>query len=148
MPSDPGTVRPEETIRVMVTRDAANRVSEQFGLNSPLEGQLSVLNADTMGLAVWIGRAYSGSDFSTARQTVPLVRTEIVEVQRKKFSPKRTVLATLGGLAITAILVNRFGLIELPWLETSDPPPPPPDDGFRSGAANRTVSARVVRWHF
>jgi hypothetical protein len=149
MPSDPESVRPAETIRVRVTQEAASRVSEQFGLDSPLEGQLSLLSADTMGLAVWIGRAYSGSDFATARQTVPLVRAEIVEIQRKKFSLKRTTLATLGGIAVTAILVNRFGLIELPWFEETDPPPPPPDEGFTGSATNRVVSgARVVRWHF
>src|SRR5262245_6259519 len=130
--AQPAALKPNETIRVVVNRDAAFRVSEQFGLTSPIEGQLAELSDDTVGLAVWIGRAYSGTDFANARQTVPLARVEITELQSKRFSLKRTVMATLGGMAVAAILVNRLGLIELPWFEGEEPPPPPPpDDGLR-----------------
>jgi hypothetical protein len=129
--AQPAVLRPNETIRVVVNRDAAFRVSEQFGLTSPLEGRLALLSEDTVGLTVWIGRAYSGTDFANARQTVPLARVDIAELQRKRFSLKRTVMATLGGVAVATILVNRLGLVELPWFEGEDPPPPPPEDPFR-----------------
>jgi hypothetical protein len=123
--------KPNEELRLIVTEGAALRLKQQFGLTTPLEGRLSPLSADTFGLAVWVGRGFSGSDFATIRQTVPLVRSEIVEVHRKRLSVKRSAYFAAGIIAITSILVDRLGIIDIPGLGDSETPIPPEPDPFR-----------------
>jgi hypothetical protein len=128
--------KPNEELRLIVTDGASLRLKQQFGLATPLDGRLTPLNADTFGVLVWVGRDFSGSDFATVRQTVPVLRSDIVEVYRKQFSAKRTVYFTAGMIAVTAILVDRLGLVDLPWRDDTETPIPPEPDPFR----------RRVRW--
>jgi hypothetical protein len=130
-PATTELINPNEEIRVIVTDDAALRLNERFGVVLPLEGQLSPLGSDSFGLAVWVGRGFGGSDFATVRQTVPLVRADIVQVQRRQLSVKRTTYFTLGVVAALTILVDRLGVIDLPWEDRTDPPTPPEPDPFR-----------------
>jgi hypothetical protein len=130
-PSTTELVKPNEEIRVIVTDDALLRLNTQFGVAAPLEGRLAPLRADTFGLEIWVGRGFSGSDFALARQTVPLIRTDILEVQRRQLSVKRTTYFTLGVLAVMTILVDRLGLVDLPWRDDTEIPTPPEPDPFR-----------------
>jgi hypothetical protein len=123
--------KPNEELRLIVTDGASLRLKQQFGLNTPLDGRLTPLNADTIGVLVWVGRDFSGSDFATIRQTVPVLRTDIVEVYRKRFSAQRTAYFTAGIIAVTAILVDRLGLVDLPWRDDTETPTPPEPDPFR-----------------
>ena len=123
--------RPNEELRLIVTDGASLRLKQQFGLDTPLDGRLTPLSADTFGVLVWVGRDFSGSDFATIRQTVPVLRSDIVEVYRKQFSAKRTAYFTAGIIAVTSILVDRLGLVDLPWRDDTDTPTPPEPDPFR-----------------
>ena len=130
-PSVAEIVKPNEEIRVIVTEATGLRINQQFGLPTPLEGWLSPISADTYGVAVWVGQAYVGSEFGKVRQTIPLARNEILQIQRKELSVKRTTYCTLGVVAIVAVVVDRLGLVDLPWRDDTDTPLPPEPDPFR-----------------
>ena len=124
-------VRPNEEIRVIVTDEAALRINQQFGVSPPFEGRLSPLGSDSFGLAVWVGRGFSGSDFATVRQTVPVLRSDILEVHRRRLSIKRTAYFTAGVVAALTVLIDRLGVIDLPWPGDSESPVPPEPEPFR-----------------
>ena len=130
--TDPGAIKPNQPIRVVVTNDEGLRLAREFGYGAPvLEGSLAALSPDSLQLAVWVGKEYRATDFSTARQTIPVVRSDIVNVQLKKFSPKRTILFAAGVAAVSTILLNRVGVIDLPWDEGTVETLPPEPDPFR-----------------
>jgi hypothetical protein len=130
--ADPTAIRPNQPIRVMVTNDEGLRLAREFGFGAPvLEGEFAAVSRDSLELAVWVGRDYGATDFATARQTIPLDRQDILAVQLKRFSPKRTVLASLGVAAIGTLLLNRVGVIDLPWDAGTEPTPPPDPDALR-----------------
>lgn len=124
-------VKPNEEIRLIVTDAAAMRLTQQFGVIPPFEGRLSPLSADSFGLAVWVGRGFSGSDFATVRQTVPVLRSDILGVERRQLSIKRTAYFTAGVVVALTILVDRLGVIDLPFGGDSEPPTPPEPEPFR-----------------
>jgi hypothetical protein len=130
-------VKPNEELRLIVTEPATLRLDQQFGLKPPFEGRLTPLSADSFGLAVWVGRGFSGSDFATVRQTVPLLRADILDVQRRQFSLKKTIYFAGGIIAVTTILVDRLGVIDIPGLGDSEQPNPPEPDPFRRGFRRR-----------
>jgi hypothetical protein len=129
-PVDLAAVRPEEQIRVVVNETATARLVNEFQLLQPFEGQLAPLSPDTLGFKVWIGRDYVGTPFGNARQTIPIVRTDIVEVQRKRFSVKRTTLFTIAMVGMITVAVDKLGLVELPWNEPGEQPLPPEGEPF------------------
>jgi len=131
--TDPGALKPNQPIRVLVTNDEGVRLAKEFGFGAPvLEGELASLSNDSLGLAVWVGKEYNATDFANARQTIPLVRQDIIAVQLKQFSPKRTVLFAAGVVAFTSLLLNRVGVIDLPFGEEGTGTPPPDPDSFRA----------------
>jgi hypothetical protein len=130
-PHSTDQVKPNDEIRLIVTDAAALRLTQQFGVSPPFEGRLSPLGSDSFGLAVWVGRGFSGSDFATVRQTVPVFRSDILEVQRRQLSIKRSAYFTVGVIAAVTILVDRLGVIDLPWPGESEAPTPPEPDPFR-----------------
>jgi hypothetical protein len=62
---------------------------------------------------------------------LPEMGVTVDPVQLKKFSPKRTVLFAAGVAAVSTILLNRVGVIDLPWDEGAIETPPPEPDPFR-----------------
>jgi hypothetical protein len=127
-PVETHVVRPEEQVRIVVSRDAAARLAQNFGAVAPqLEGQLRPMGGDSLAFAMWVGSAYTGTEFGSAYQTLPLARSDIQQVYRRQFSAKRTTLFALGVTAAVAILVNRLtaGERNLPDGPIEPPPPPP-----------------------
>jgi hypothetical protein len=124
-PVTPAETKPNEEIRVVLTDAAVSRLNSQFAVRSPVEGAFTRLGTDTIGVAVWVGRAFAGTDFATARQTIPLVPADIVQMQRKVFSVRRTVLFSLGVAALGLIVIDKVGIIDLPWEEPQEIPTPP-----------------------
>lgn len=110
-----GTVSPREEVRVVLTDDAAVRLALNYGaISKRLEGQLSPTGADSLMLAVWIGRNYAGTSFENARQRLSLGRGEVVEVRRRTFSPTRTAIVTAGVLGVLGIIIDRIAFLENP----------------------------------
>ena len=130
---EPARISPEEEVRVRVTADAAVRIGPHVGsITERLEGRLTPNGADSLDLAIWIGRDYAGSPFANARQRVSLGRQEIVEVRRRSLSASRTGLAAAGVLLVTAILIDRIVFEPNPNpYPTNRPQPPPEPDGLR-----------------
>jgi hypothetical protein len=130
--TDPGEVKLNQPIRVVVKNEEGLRLAREFGYGAPvLEGALAALSPDSLQLAVWVGKEFRATDFALARQTIPVVRADIVNVQLKRFSPKRTILFAAGVAAVSTILLNRVGVIDLPWDEGSTETPPPERDPLR-----------------
>jgi hypothetical protein len=135
--TDPSAVKPNQPIRVVVTNDEGLRLAREFGYGAPvLEGAFASLSRDSLQVAVWVGKEFRATDFANARQTIPVVRQDILNVQLKRFSPKRTVLFAAGVAAVATIVLNRVGVIDLPWDEGSTSTPPPEPD-FRAYRARR-----------
>ena len=132
-PATPAEAKPNEEIRVVLTDAAVSRLNSQFAIRSPLEGAFTRLGSDTIGVAVWVGRAFAGTDFATARQTVPLLPADIVQMQRKVFSLRRTVLFSLGVAALGVLVIDKVGIIDLPWEEREETPLPPDGSLRRPG---------------
>jgi hypothetical protein len=129
---DPGSVQPNEEVRVRITEPAATRLVKEFGAYTGLlEGQLALEGADSVSVVVAIGRAYQGMALENARQTLFLGRNEVVEVRRRQLSKGRTALATAGILAGFATLVAAVRQIGDDNV-TDEPPPPPPPGSVRA----------------
>ena len=120
-------------MRVRVTTDAAVRIGPTVGsITERLEGRLTPMDADSLTLAMWIGKDYQGSPFANVRQRVSLGRQEIVEVRRRSLSATRTGLAAAGVLLVTAVLIDRVVFQPNPNPNPIDRPEPPPEpDPFR-----------------
>ena len=126
----PAVVRAEEEVRVRISDDAAVRLAGHYGsITRQLEGQLSPLSSDSLLLAVWIGRQYTGTAFENARQRLSLGRQEVLEVRRREFSVTRTAIVTTGVLAVLGLVIHRIGFLENPNPPNGDGLGEPPDPG-------------------
>lgn len=130
VPANLADVRPAEDVRLVVAEDVAGRLTREFGpvVTPRLEGELSPMNGDSVAFALWVGQAYSGTAFSTVRQTIPLGRTDIIEVYRRRLSVPRTTMLALGITAGVAILVSRLSPGERDGQYTEEPGPAPEPD--------------------
>ena len=129
---DPASAPTDEDLRVQLTPAAAERVSNEFGTVGPrLVGRIAPSGADSIAIDAWLGQIYTDASFASARLVIPLHRSEVVEVQRRELSVKRTVFATIAGAGMIAILLSRTTLFEAEGGDDGEPgPPPPPEDGF------------------
>ena len=112
---DPGAVTPRDEVRVVLTDSAAVRLALHYGaITKRLEGQLTPAGPDSLLLAVWVGQAYAGTAFESARQRVSLGRGEVMEVRRRTFAPTQTVLVSAAVLGVIAMIINQVGFLEDP----------------------------------
>jgi hypothetical protein len=131
VPVEIGAVRPNDEMRIRLTDDAAVRLAREFGrISSQIEGNVGPRGVDSMEVAVWVGRDYAGTQFSTVRQTVSLARAEVTDLSRRQFSIGRTVLASSVGIALFVALVDQVFLQEDPNPTRNDDIPPPPAGGI------------------
>jgi hypothetical protein len=129
-PVETSAVPAQEDVRVRVTTDAAVRIGPHLGtITERLEGRLVPAGADSLTLAVWVGRDYVGSPFENARQRVSLGIGEVVEVRRRQLSVGRTSIAAAGVLLVTGILINRVVFEANPNPSQTGRPGPPPEPG-------------------
>jgi hypothetical protein len=126
---DPGSVNPQEEVRVRVTNDAAVRIGPYLGtVTENLEGRLTPLSPDSLALSIWIGKDYRGTPFEDSRQRVSLGARELVEVRRRELSLQRTGIAAAGVVAVTALLISKVVFEPNPNPGGSGRPGPPPTD--------------------
>lgn len=136
VPIETFRARQGEDVRVVLYPEAAQRVAEEYGsLGVQLIGHLTLVGPDSAMVAAWVGQGYSGTQFGTARQAIPLRRRDIAQVQRRQLSVQKTVLATAAAVGLVAILASRLpGDNEGPGDEPEPPPPPPPLDAVVAGS--------------
>jgi hypothetical protein len=140
---DPLAVGPEEDLRVQLTPEAADRVEREFGtVGTSLVGRLAPSGPDSLALDAWLGQIYSDASLSNARLVIPLQRTEVVEVQRRELSTRRTLLASLAGAGMVALILSRTSLFQAELGDDVDPgsPPTPTEDSAILRALRFTLS--------
>jgi hypothetical protein len=125
-----GSIDSKEAVRVRITEQAAARLASELGSYSQeLDGEFSPQGRDSVSLGVPIDRTYRGTTVGTSTQLLYLGRSELVEVRRRTFSRKRTILVTAGtvlGFAALATGVSWISDANSPSDETPPPPPPSP----------------------
>jgi hypothetical protein len=128
---DPLSVRPDEDLTVRLTPEASDRVAREFGTVGPrLIGHVFPVGSDSLAVDAWLGQIYSDA-LAKARLVIPVHRGEVIEVQRRELSVKRTVLASAAGAGMLAMLLSRTGLFEPEGPDGTDPgPPPPPEESL------------------
>ena len=111
--TDPGEVKLNQPIRVVVKNEEGLRLAREFGYGAPvLEGALAALSPDSLQLAVWVGKEFRATDFALARQTIPVVRADIVNVQLGVLSADSTTLTVVSPVSKSLSPVNA------PWPST------------------------------
>ena len=119
-----------EDVRLRVTDDAAARLVKDLGTFSPeIEGRLAGQGRDSVSLGVAIDRTYRGTTVGTTTQTLFLARSEILEMRRREFSRRRTILASagvVGGFAILAVGIKQLVDPNGPPDDQPGQPPPAP----------------------
>ncbi len=130
----------KEDVRVRVTEDAAARLTTEIGTFSrELDGQIAQAGGDSVSLGVTVDRMYRGTTIGTSTQSLVLARSEIMEVRRREFSRKRTVLVSIGTVVGFGVLAA--GIVQLVdpngAPENQNTPPPPPANRRPSGAQLR-----------
>jgi hypothetical protein len=144
VPIDTFRARQGEDVRVVLYPEAAQRVAQEYGsLGDQLIGQLTLVGPDSAMVAAWVGQGFSGTQFGTARQAIPLRRRDIAQVQRRQLSVQKTVLATAASVGLVAILAARLAAANDGPGEEPDPPPPPPPLDAIVGASRRVDLFRI-----
>jgi hypothetical protein len=127
VPIDPAAAGAEEEVRVQLTDAAAARLARELGTyTGRLEGQLGRGAGDSVSVALRIGREYRGVSLESTRQVLFLDRSEVVDVRRRELSRARTTLASVGALAVFAVVVGTVSQLGDPNPGSEEPPPPPP----------------------
>lgn len=121
----------KEDVRVMITNDAGARLVKELGIyTTTLDGEFAT-HGDSVSVTVPIVREYRGQLLEGANQSLFLARSEVVQVQQRKISKPRTVLAGAASVAVFVALVKSIIAIADPNPDDSQPPPPPPPSGNR-----------------
>ena len=126
----PAAAASNDEVRVRITSAAATRLAGELGTYSTeLDGKLSLRGADSLAVAVPIGRQYRGTTLESETQVLTFDKSEIVDVRRSELSRGRTFLTSAGVLAGFALLVR--AVVQLtnpnPGEDKTLPPPPPPN---------------------
>lgn len=141
VPISMAAVESKQEVRVLVTPDAAARLSKELGVfSTQLEGEFTREGTDSVSVGVPIDRLYNGNTIGTTTQLLFLGRSEVVEVRKREFSRSRTVLMSAGtavGFGLLAVGVKQ--LVDPNGPSDSQPPPPPPPSPLRRPAVHRLV---------
>lgn len=123
-----GTPEPESEVQVVLTEEAALRVSRQA--RRPVEGVAGrVIQAgpDSLVLAVRWREIAGGSSGRPGPDVVRLAMSEIESIQRPEFSFRQTLVMVVVGAVVVAALVG--GVLQAGTGNNGDGPTdnPPPD---------------------
>ena len=123
------SVQPRDDVRLRVTDDAAARLSKELGAYSTeIDGEMSPEGKDSVALGVSIDRSYKGMSVGTSTQTLVVARSEVLEVRRRQFSKKRTILMSTGTVVGFGLLAAGIAQLVDPNGpndgQTTNPPPP------------------------
>jgi len=123
------SVQPKDDVRLRLSDDAAARLSKELGaFSTEIDGELSPEGRDSVALGVSIDRSYKGMSIGTSTQTLVIARSEILEVSRRQFSKKRTILMSAGtvvGFGLLAVGISQLVDPNGPSDgQTTNPPPP------------------------
>ena len=91
-----------------------------------LEGQLAGVTNDSLTLSVWIGEAYRGTPFESAYQDIAIPLIDVLRVEHREFSRKRTALVAAGVVAVIFVLIEGIGLVNFLGNGGEDDEPDPP----------------------
>lgn len=128
VPLDPSAVAPGEEVRLVVSYETLRSSSPLAPLRSEsVEGRFVNAGDDSLGVSVWIGRAYRGTPFETVYETFTVPRRDVVRIERRQLSKWRTGLVALAAVVGIGVLADRVGLIESsnPPNDGGNPPGPP-----------------------
>ncbi|HEX7118516.1 MAG TPA: hypothetical protein VF212_07010 [Longimicrobiales bacterium] len=127
-PADPAGLRPSEPVRIVVDDRAFRRIAPALPRDAAprLEGEFLRATDDSLALSVWIGQAYRGTPFETARQIVTVPREGIIAIERRRLSTRRTALVAAGVVGLVAYLVTHLDFTSDPNPGGGGTPPPPP----------------------
>lgn len=132
VPVSPGTIAPNDEVRIHVTDDAAARLSKDLGaFVTEIDGQFAPQGSDSVSIAIPIDRQYHGMTVGTTSQVLYLGRSEVVDVRRREFDRRRTILVSVG--AVVGFGVLAAGIVQLadPNPDSQEQPPPPPPSPSR-----------------
>ena len=92
---------PSDDVRVRLSQAEAVRMSERTGRTiRSLEGSVLRVPADSLVLDVGWGAVYAGTVFEGRRDTLSFHRHDLLEVDRREFSRRRTALVGAGVVAL------------------------------------------------
>ena len=92
---------PSDDVRVRLSQAEAVRMSERTGRTiRSLEGSVLRVPADSLVLDVGWGAVYAGTVFEGRRDTLSFHRRDLLEVDRREFSRRRTALVGAGVVAL------------------------------------------------
>ncbi len=102
-------VAPHEEVRVELTDEGAVRLARHFGrITEEVTASVEPRGPDSLALIFWLGKHFPRTEFETVRETVVLDRDEVRVLRRRTLSKSRTALATIGAMAVMAVLADQF----------------------------------------
>jgi hypothetical protein len=145
---DPATLSPHDEVRIHLAADAAERSAREFGTVGPhLIGRIQPAGPDSLRIDTWMGQFYTDASLAGARLVVPVHRSEVLEVERRQVSVRRSILAGAAAAAMTALIIHRAGWLEPELGDDDEPGAPPPLEGLAPARApGFTIRIPILRF--
>jgi len=122
-PAEPATLRPQDEVRVHLTREGMIDLPEILGSPGPtVGGRLVSAEGDRLLLRVPVSVQVEGYATQSLPQEVPIAASQVVQVERRRLDRFRTGLAVAGILVGGGALVSGFGVGGPPEAEQPQKP--------------------------
>ncbi|MEX2531998.1 MAG: hypothetical protein WD960_14615 [Gemmatimonadota bacterium] len=103
--TDMETVRPGDSVRLVITDAAVERLREGSAqIVEEMQGSLISASEDSLTIERRIGQEFRGSSFQKVRQRITVSHTEVRAVQAPELHTARTALLS-GGIAVVAVFL-------------------------------------------
>ena len=111
--TDVHSLAPGEEVRIEVGSGQVTSAGYGSSLLGPrrLEARFTEATSDSLVVSLWIGSAYRGTPFESAHQSLSLPLSDIAQIENRQLSRPRTVVATVGTLALVWYLIDSLGLM-------------------------------------
>lgn len=127
--TDMSSLEPGEEVRVQVGTDQF--VSSGFGSTylgpRRLEGRFAEVTPDSLIVSLWVGSAYRGTPFESARQNLGIAISDVAQVENRQLNRTRTMLAAAGTLGVIWYMIDGLGLLHNTGMDEGEDPWTPPD---------------------
>lgn len=122
------SIPPRDEVRLTLGSDEFSRIAPGALAGSPrrVEGRFLRITDDTVAVSVWIGEAYRGTPFESARQELSIARADVVRVEQRQLSRWRTAAVAVGSVVLIAGLIDGIGMVEVFGGDGRGGPPLPP----------------------
>lgn len=129
-PVELSAVAPLEEVRVQLTDEGAVNLARHLGrIREEVPARVEPHGSDSLALTIWLGKHYPGTQFENVRETFVLGLGDVTALRRRTLSKSRTALASVGAIAVMAVLADQIVQIGDPNRPPDDGTHPPP--GFR-----------------